>query len=262
MNLKQKTGVGSLNDPAVQAVARYALDYVKDGAKLGLGSGRASMAFIKALGQRVKDGLRVQGVPTSNASEKLARDLKIPIIELTEDLILDFIVDGADEVAPNLDLIKGWGGSLVRERIVASMCREQIILVSSEKLVQTLGERGRLPVEIIPLSKSYVIRKLKELDLVPTMRLSTVLATSKKSKAEEPSPPYFTDNGNLILDCALKSPLKDGRTARNMEARILAIVGVVDTGLFLGTCSRVLVGKIDGTVELLSVSAQTSLSRR
>jgi ribose 5-phosphate isomerase A len=190
----------------------------------------------------VKNGLRVEGVPTSDASERQARELGIPLIELTEDVELDLTVDGADEVAPNLDLIKGWGGALVRERIVASASLRQVILAGEEKLVATLGQRGRIPVEVIPLARGPVTRALKGLGLVPTLRM-------------EGSSPSLTDNRNLTIDCALPAPLHDGKAARNLEAALLAIPGVVDTGLFLGTAERVLVGHANGRVETRTRSA-------
>src|SRR5437867_2260656 len=114
------TSTGTADDPAVQAVAAHTLDLVADGARVGLGSGRAAAAFIARLGERVRQGLRVAGVPTSEASARQARALGIPLIELEEDVELDLTVDGADEVTPALDLVKGRGGALVRERIVAS----------------------------------------------------------------------------------------------------------------------------------------------
>ena len=231
---------GGADDPGVQAVAARALDLIGDGARVGLGSGRASLAFITKLGERVRQGLRVVGVPTSNASEQHARQVGIPLIELGEDVELDVTVDGADEVAPNLDLVKGWGGALVRERIVASASRRQVILVGQEKLVRALGERGRIPVEVIPLACGLVTRRLKTLDLVPTVR--------PDGGGQRP---FVTDNGNLILDCAPREPLGDARAARDLEAAVLAIAGVVDTGLFLGTAARVLVGYLDGRVDTL-----------
>lgn len=237
---KATTGAGSSNDPAVRAVAQHVLKMIRDGDKVGLGSGRASSAFIAALGAALKAGTlkNIQGVPTSDASEKLARELGIPLIELGENVVLDITVDGADEVAPNLDLIKGWGGALVRERIVASASKRQIILVGPEKLVKTLGERGRIPVEIIPLAQGLATRKLKALGLVPTLRLN-----ADKS-------PFVSDNKNLMLDCASKTAL-DGGAIRKLEAEILSIAGVVDTGMFLGTAEQVLVGQADGRVEVL-----------
>ena len=231
---------GGADDPGVQAVATRALDLIGDGARVGLGSGRASLAFITKLGERVRQGLRIVGVPTSNASAQRAREVGIPLIDLGEDVELDVTVDGADEVAPNLDLVKGWGGALVRERIVASASRRQVILVGQEKLVRTLGERGRIPVEVIPLACGLVTRRLKALGLVPTVRLD---ADRKR--------PFTTDNGNLTLDCAPRAPLSGARGPRDLEAAVLAIAGVVDTGLFLGTAERVLVGHPDGRVDVL-----------
>lgn len=234
------SSTGGTTDPAVQAVAEQALALVHDGARVGLGSGRASAAFIEKLGARVREGLRVSGVPTSTASAKQARELGILLTDLEEDIELDLTVDGADEVAPNLDLVKGWGNALVRERIVASASKRQVILVGAEKLVKTLGQRGRIPVEVIFLARGPVTRALKALGLIPALR---VVAGGTQ--------PVFTDNGNLTIDCALTTPLRDGRAARDLESAVLGIAGVVDTGLFLGTAERVLVGYPDGRVETL-----------
>jgi ribose 5-phosphate isomerase A len=231
-------GAGA-GDRSLEAVAARALAEVADGARVGLGTGRAAAAFIAALGARVREGLRVEGVPTSDASERQARALGIPLIELGEDVELDLTVDGADEVAPNLDLVKGWGGALVRERIVAAASRRQVILVGPEKRVRGLGERGRIPVELIPLARGLLARRLRALGLAATLR------TGGDGR------PAVTDNGNWIFDCAPGAPLADGRAARALEAALLALPGVVDTGLFLGTAERVLVGHPDGRVEVL-----------
>ncbi|MGD0088435.1 MAG: ribose-5-phosphate isomerase RpiA [Planctomycetota bacterium] len=231
---------GRGDSPAVCAAAQHAVALVRPGEKVGLGSGRASTAFIRALGEQVRQGLCIEGVATSNASERLARELHIPLVELEENTALDSVVDGADEVAPNLDLIKGWGGALVRERIVTCAARRQIILVSPEKLVQGLGERGRIPVEIIPFARGYVSRRLKELGLFPSLRLNA------------DGTPFISENQNLTLDCALEKPLCDGAEARALEARIVQISGVVDTGMFLGTADQVIVGQNNGSVEVLA----------
>jgi ribose 5-phosphate isomerase A len=227
-------------DPAVLAVARHALGLVANGARVGLGTGRAASAFVDELGACVREGLRIVGTATSEATARQARALGIEMIDLDEDVVLDLTVDGADEVAPNLDLVKGWGGALVRERIVAASSRRQVILVGPEKLVARLGQRGRIPVEVIPLARGLVTRELRALGLTPTVRLGTDAA------------PFHTDNGNLTLDCAPHTPLADGAAARALEAAILAVPGVVDTGLFLGTAERVLVGHPDGRVEVRS----------
>lgn len=235
---------GAAPDPALQAVAALALDLVAEGAVVGLGTGRAAAAFIAALGARVRDGFKVSGVPTSAASEKQARALGIPIVALDEDRELDLTVDGADEVAPNLDVVKGRGGALVRERIVAAASKRQILLVGTDKLVNALGERGPLPVEIIPMARAFVARRLKDLGLRPAVRTADGAAD------------FVTENGNLILDCVLSAPLDSHPAARNLETVLLDIPGVVDTGLFLATAERVLVGHADGHVNVLVRAAE------
>jgi ribose 5-phosphate isomerase A len=229
-------------DRALEAVAARALDLIADGATVGLGSGRAAIAFLAGLAARVHAGLRVAGVATSEATARQARALGIPLVDLDEQE-LDLTIDGADEVAPNLDLVKGWGGALVRERIVASASRRQVILVGHEKLVRALGEHGRIPVEMIPLAVGPTLRRLRALGLEPTVRPAAPGARA-----------FITDNGNLIVDCAPREPLRDGAAARALEATLRAIPGVVDTGLFLGTAERVLVGYPDGRVETLGAS--------
>lgn len=227
-------------DPGVQAAAAYALELIQDGAKVGLGTGRAAAAFIAKLGERVRQGLRVMAVATSTVSAQQARELGIPLVDLGEELELDLIVDGADEVAPNLDLLKGRGGALVGEHIVTSASRRQIILVGPEKRVQGLGERGGIPIEVIPLARGPVTRHVRALGLTPTLRLEA-----------DGSRPFHSDNGNLTLDCAAGAPLRDGAAVRRLEAALRRIHGVVDTGFFLGTAERVLVGHPDGRVEVL-----------
>src|SRR5205807_1795131 len=136
-----------------------ALDFVPKGAVIGLGSGRASSRFIEALGARVRSGFQVTGVPTSEDSARLAREQGIPLTSLMED-VLAVTVDGADEVDPHLNLIKGYGRALVREKIVAASSRQLFILAGAEKLVQILGERKKLPVEIVPFALPLCRRRL------------------------------------------------------------------------------------------------------
>ena len=226
-------------DPALEAVAKAALDEVRDGARLGLGSGRAASLFITRLGERVRQGLRVSGVPTSEASARLAHAAGIALADLDEGPPLDLTVDGADEVAPGLDLVKGWGGALVRERIVAAASLRQVIVVGSEKLVTGLGARGRIPIEVIPFALAPVRRCVRELGLSMSLRRDADGAAA-----------YRTDNGNEILDLTPAAPLDPGG-ARALDAALLSIPGVVDTGLFLGTAESVLVGHADGRVETL-----------
>jgi len=248
------TGPGSASPattaPGLAAAAARALELVESGTIVGLGSGRAASAFIVALGQRVRAGeLSVRAVASSEASANLARGYQIPLVTLEEDTELAVIVDGADEVtpAPELGLIKGRGGALVRERILTAASARQVILIGPEKRVQRLGERGPIPVEVIPLGRGLVTRRLRALGLTPVVRQ----AAAGPGEGGGGGQPFVSDNGNLTLDCTPSSPLGDDRAARALEAAILAIPGVVDTGLFLGTAERVIVGHDDGRVEVL-----------
>lgn len=209
----------------LQALALRALEFVPEGGLVGLGSGRAANVFLRALAAQVREGFRIRCVPTSEVTARLARELSLSLIELDE-TPLDVTVDGADEVDPHLNLIKGYGGALVRERIVATASRRQVILVGAEKLVPTLGTRGKLPVEVVPFAAPLCRRRLKALGYRPELR-------------RDGERPFISDNGNLILDCAT-GPLADPAAA---ERAIRAIPGVVDTGLFLGTAHTVLVAE-------------------
>jgi len=205
-------------------VSEQALELIHDGALVGLGSGRAATAFVEALGQRVKAGLRVRGVPTSQATADLATRLGVPLTPLEENMVLDLTVDGADEVDPQLDLIKGYGGALVREKIVAAAAKRLVILVGSEKIVSVLGSRGILPVEVVPFGAAFCQRRLRALGCQPKTRLVDGRV-------------FITDNGNHILDCGL-APIAD---AAALDREILSIPGVVGTGLFVGMAHTVLI---------------------
>src|ERR1700758_4079925 len=157
-----------MTDPAVENVAAAALDLVADGMHIGLGTGHAALAFVSQLADRVRGGLRVVGVPTSEATAAEARRLGIPLGALDDDE-LALTVDGADEGAPTLDLVKGFGGALVRERIVAAASRRQVILVGHEKLVDRLGTRGRIPIEVVPFACGPVLRRIRALGLDPVV---------------------------------------------------------------------------------------------
>src|SRR5579871_395846 len=189
---------GAATDPGVLAAAAKAAELVTDGARVGLGSGRAASAFIAALAGRARRGLNIAGVPTSEASERLARSLEIPLIDITEETLLDLTVDGADEVSPNLDLVKGRGAAFVRERIVAAASRRQVILVSPEKLVPVLCAKDGFPVEVIPMAAGLAVRRLKALGLSPVERADPASGG-----------PLISVNGNLIFDCACSRPLAE-----------------------------------------------------
>jgi ribose 5-phosphate isomerase A len=208
----------------LRAIAAWALEFVPDGGVVGLGTGHAAAAFIHALGERVRNGLRVRGVPTSRASDVLARRLGIPLATLDEVDAVDVDVDGADEVDPQCDLIKGYGSALVREKIVAASARRLVILVGPEKLVPVLGSHGKLPVEVVPFGLALCRRELSELGCAPELRT-------------QDGKPLVTDNGNFILDCRVETLTRP----RKLERAIRTIPGVVGTGLFLGMAHTVLI---------------------
>lgn len=214
-----------VSETLLAALADRALEFVRDDMVIGLGAGGAASAFIHALAARVREGLRVHGVPASAATAALARELGIPLAPL-DGGELDLTVDGADEVDPDLNLIKGYGGALTRERIVAAASRRQIILVEEDKLVERLGARGRLPVEVLPFALAFARRRLEALGCQPSVRRLD-------------DRPFVTDNWNVILDCAVK-PIADPAA---LDRAIRAIPGVLDTGLFLGTADLVLVAE-------------------
>jgi ribose 5-phosphate isomerase A len=203
-----------------------ALELVTNGSHIGLGSGRAARAFVRALGERVRSGaLHVYGVPTSEETADLATREAIPLLTLDQAGTLDLTVDGADEVAPNLDLIKGYGRALVREKIIAASSRHLVILVGEEKLVPRLGARGKLPVEVTPFALPLCERRLRDLGCRPVPYVQGGRL-------------FVTDNGNNILDCQI-GPIAD---PRKLDSDVRDIPGVVGTGLFLGMADTVLVG--------------------
>jgi ribose 5-phosphate isomerase A len=220
-------------DPILKLVAERALEFVADGQVVGLGTGRAATAFVRALGARVQQGLRVRGVPTSEATTGVAHEVGIPLIGLEDTDTIDVTVDGADEVAPNLDMIKGYGGALVREKIVAAASHTRVILVGQEKLVPVLGSRGIVPVEVIPFALAFCTRQLTALGCQPVLR-------RKDGRS------FRSDGGNAILDCGVE-PIT---APRQLEDDIRAIPGVVGTGLFLGIADVVLVGGTSGVREM------------
>jgi ribose 5-phosphate isomerase A len=221
-----------MTDQEAAALGAAALAEVKPGHVVGLGTGQAATAFIHALGAAVAAGLRVTGVPTSEASASLARRLGIPLVD--EPVTLDVAVDGADEVDPRLDLVKGYGGALVREKIVAAAARRFIVLVGGEKLVPALGARGRLPVEVVPFAAPFCRRRFAELGHPPTLR-------------QRDGAPVVTDNGNLILDLAVSSIPDPG----SLDRRLREVPGVVGTGLFVGMTHAALVWE-DGRARTLT----------
>src|SRR5277367_4894630 len=211
-------------DHAKVLAAQKALEYTSDGMIVGLGSGTTSTHFIKLLGARVQKGLKIRGIASSNNSEQLAKSLAIPIIDFHQTSSIDVTVDGADEIASGLALIKGGGGALLREKIVASASKKFIVVADSSKIVAHLG-KFPLPIEVIPMAAPRVAAKLSALGIRPALRHTTAGAE------------YITDEGNLILDCACGEILD----AHALAASIRAIVGVVEHGLFLNMADLAIV---------------------
>jgi len=201
---------------------------------VGLGTGTTATLFIKSLGERVQQGLKIRCVASSDASHNLAASLGMDITTLDKLPELDVYIDGADEVAPGLALIKGGGGALLREKIVASAAKKFIVVADQTKVVKTLG-RFPLPVEVIKMALPLVQPKLTALGLNPSQR-----------PAKNGNGPYLTDEGNFILDCACGQISDPAVTA----AAIRSIVGVVEHGLFLHMASLALIAGDDGVTEL------------
>ncbi len=220
-------------DQAKELVGRRAAEQVEDGMRVGLGTGSTATMFIKALGERVKAGLKIRCVASSDASHRLGQSLGMEMLSLKELPELDVYIDGADEVGPRLALIKGGGGALLREKIVTSAAAKFLVVVDSSKVVPVLG-RFPLPVEVIKMALPVVERRLSQLGLRPKLRQHADGSV------------YLTDENNYILDCACGSIPDPERTA----AEIRSVVGVVEHGLFLKMADTALVAGDDGVSEL------------
>ncbi|MEK7729674.1 MAG: ribose-5-phosphate isomerase RpiA [candidate division KSB1 bacterium] len=218
-------------DDQKRNAAAVAVEYVQNKMLVGLGSGSTAEHALRFLSERIKQGLRITGVPSSLATAKLARRLKIPLV--TDEAAfkkIDVTIDGADEVDAQFNLIKGGGGALTREKIVASRSDRVIIIVDENKLVPQLG-KFPLPVEVLPFGWQSTAALLKALGARVALR-------------EKEGKPFRTDNGNFILDCKFRS-IADPAT---LAAQIKALTGVVEVGLFIGLADLIIVGKKDGSV--------------
>jgi ribose 5-phosphate isomerase A len=215
-------------EEAKVAAAAQALDLVRPGMVIGIGTGSTARYFIEGLGRLVQDGLDVTTVPTSRASARLATSLRIPTIE---DLAvsIDLAVDGADEVDPQLGLIKGRGGALTREKLVAAAARKFVVIVDESKLVRQLG-RAAVPVEVLPFLWRHTARRIQ-------------IAGAMCELRGEPTRPYRTDNGNVIIDLYFPEPISDPLA---LGSRLKQTVGVVEHGLFLGMAHACLVAGDSG----------------
>jgi ribose 5-phosphate isomerase A len=210
--------------------ARKAVEFVEDGMVLGLGTGSTTRLAVDEIGKLVKDGYRLVGVPTSIETERQARALGIPLSTLEEVGRLDLTIDGADEVDPQFRLIKGLGGALLREKMVAFYSKREIIIVDDSKVVDVLGVKTPLPVEVVQFGHRRTRAALEELG-----------CTAKLRGGEQP---FVTDNGNYIYDCkfdAINDP-------EGMDSKIGSLPGVVENGLFIGLATSIVIGTERGAI--------------
>jgi len=213
--------------------ANWAANQVQDGMVVGLGSGSTAALAIRALGERVRQGLKITGVATSISSWDLALSFRMEVWPLEACRKVDVGIDGADEVDPRLNLVKGLGGALLREKLVGLAAGELTIVVDEGKLVPALGSHSAVPVEIVPYGWRWTQSRIEALGCRSVIRM-------------DKNDYYSTDNGHYVLDCQFGT-IADAPT---LAQQLKAITGVVEHGLFLGIASRVVVGKADGTVEV------------
>jgi ribose 5-phosphate isomerase A len=231
-------------DKAKFVAAKQATQYVQDGMKVGLGTGSTAAWLVKCLGEMVeKEGLKIKGVPTSTRTAELARDVGIEVISLDEAKWLDLTIDGTDEYDGNLNLIKGGGGALLQEKIVATASDQMIVISDASKQVETLGNFP-LPIEVIPFGWQTT-KTLVEETLIGMDVLGRQVTLRMNGDA-----PYYTDEGNHILDLHLN---RIGN-ARQFSLVINQIPGVVENGLFIDICDIVVVGYGDGRVEVRDIN--------
>jgi ribose 5-phosphate isomerase A len=218
-----------------EMAGRAAAELVRDGDIVGLGTGSTAYFTILALGERVRTGLKMVGVPTSNATAELARAVGIPLGTLDQHPVIDIDIDGADEIDPKLNLIKGGGGALLREKVIAAASKKMVVIADSAKLVPVLG-KFPLPVEIVSFARAVVEKKIAS------------LGATTKLRTRPDGSPYHTDNGNQILDCSFRKIEDPPTLARTLRD----IPGVVEHGLFIGLASVALVGRGDRVEEIRS----------
>lgn len=222
----------SPEDSAKKAVANTAAEFIQNGMLVGLGSGSTAHFFIERLAERCKKGLEIKAVASSKASWTLAKKLGIPLIDIEKATTLDITVDGADEIDSEKRMIKGGGGAFVREKIVAAMSREMVIIVDESKLVSELGTR-KLPLEILSFAHIATAHHIAKCGYQGAFRKNPDGTF------------YLTDNQNFIFDIQFKEPCTD---PENEHETLRRIPGVVDTGFFFNLAGRIIVGFFDGQI--------------
>ncbi|CAM1636737.1 Ribose 5-phosphate isomerase [Bartonella apihabitans] len=225
-----------------KAAAAKAVEFVEDGMKLGIGTGSTANEFIRLLALRVKEGLKVTGVATSERSEQLCRELGIPVASLDEMPSLDLDIDGADEIGPKMALVKGGGGALLREKIVAFASARMLVIADQSKLVKTLGAFP-LPIEVNPFGLQAT--KLAIVDVAKSLGLSGNISLRVKNNKT-----FVTDGGHFILDASF-SRISDPESLSNA---LFSIPGVVEHGLFLNLANKSVVAMANGEIKVLEES--------
>ncbi len=221
------------NETEKELAGRAAAKLVRDGDVVGLGTGSTAYFAVVALGERVRSGLKIVGIPTSEATAELARKVGIPLATLDEHPEIDVTIDGADEIDAQLRLIKGGGGALLREKVIASASKKMVVIADSSKSVPALG-KFPLPIEIIPFARAVVEKKITSLGATPELRL------------KPDGQPYVTDNGNQILDCSFHKISDPPALAKELSN----IPGIVEHGLFIGLATVALVGQGNSVREI------------
>ena len=216
---------------AKQAAGRRAAEFIEEGMTLGLGTGSTVHFTLEALAERVRGGLKVRGVPTSLDTERKAREFGIPLVTLEDVQELDLTIDGADEIDPKFNMIKGGGGALLREKVVARASKRVVIVAGADKVVERLGLKFLLPIEVVPFARQVILRELKELGGLPVLRLA------------DQGQVYLTDNGNEILDTHFEAGIEDPAA---LESRLASIPGIVESGVFVGLADVLVVGDEQG----------------
>lgn len=226
-------------------LATAAVASIKSGMVVGLGTGRAASRGVRALADRVRaEKLELRCVSTSRATDELAGELGLNVVDLNSVDHVDLLFDGADEVDPNLYMIKGGGGAMTRERIVAHAASRRVYMVDSGKLTPRLGTRFKLPVEVLPMAKGLIERELDgQMELEGTWRQRPLTGTAATTD-------YITDNGNLVFDVTLPAQVAGDRDELyTLDADLKQLPGVVDHGLFLMECETLLIEWTDGRIE-------------
>ena len=224
-------------DPSKVRAARSAAELVESGMVVGLGTGTTAALMLQRLGERVdQEGLKIVGVPTSVATAEQACELGIPLRELDDVSGLDINLDGADEVDPEFRMIKGLGGALLREKIVACVAARRVTIITADKRVDRLGVNAPIPVEVSQVGLNHTERRLQK------------LGAETRIRRDASGSPYLTDGGNAIIDCrfgAIPDPV-------DLDTRLQSVVGVFETGLFLGLCDLLVIGTSDGVEQIAS----------